>query len=71
MVDMGPISFYLGLKVERNCQEQTIKLLQPFYIDKVPSKFHFDKANVAPTLMKKSALLLPCTDGEATTAEKR
>lgn len=26
MVDMGPISFYLGLKVKRNQKKKTIKL---------------------------------------------
>ena len=70
MVDMGPISFYLGLKVERNRQARTIKLSQPAYIDKVLSRFHLDKANAATTPMKESALLLPRTDGKATTAEK-
>lgn len=43
MVDMGPISFYLGLKVEHNREKRTIKLSQPAsYIDKVLSKFHID-----------------------------
>lgn len=35
------------------------------------NKFHLDKANVATTSMKESAVLLPCTDREATTAEKK
>lgn len=39
MVDMGPISFDLGLKVERNRERKTIKLSQPAYIDKVLQKF--------------------------------
>ena len=34
MVDMGPISFYLGLKVSRD-RERMIKLSQPAYIDKI------------------------------------
>ena len=70
MVDMGPISFYLRLKVEQNWQKRTIKLSRPAFIDKVLSKFHLDKANAATTPMKESALLLPRTDGEATTTEK-
>ncbi len=32
MVDMGPISFYLGLKVDRDRKKRTIKLSQPAYI---------------------------------------
>lgn len=35
MVDMGPISFYLSLKVERDRGRKTIKLFQLAYIDKV------------------------------------
>lgn len=38
MIDMGPISFYLGLKVERDRQKKTLKLSQPAYIDKIPTK---------------------------------
>lgn len=34
MVDIGPISFYLGLKVKKNQIKITLKLLQPAYIDK-------------------------------------
>lgn len=39
MVDMGPISFYLGLKVERDQENEPIKLSQPAYIKKILSKF--------------------------------
>ncbi len=70
MVDMGPISFYLGLKVERNRDNQTIKLSQPVYIDKVLNNFHLDKTNTINTLMKETTLLQPKTEGEATIAEK-
>ena len=35
IVDMRSISFYLGLKVERDGQKQTLKLFQPAYIDKI------------------------------------
>lgn len=42
MVDMGPISSYLGLKIEQNQIKRTIKLLQLVYIDKIFPKFHFD-----------------------------
>lgn len=39
MVDIGPISFYPDLNVEQDLANQTIKLLQPAYIDKVLSRF--------------------------------
>lgn len=69
MVGLGPISFYLGLKVERDREKRTIKLSQPAYIDEILSKFHLDQANPANTPMKESAVLLPRTEGQATDAE--
>lgn len=63
MIDLGPISFYLGLKVERDREKRTIKLSQPAYIDKILSKFHLDQASPANTPMKESAVLLPHTEG--------
>ena len=52
MVDMGPISFYLGLRVDRDREQKTIKLSQPAYIEKILSKFHLDQANPSNTPMK-------------------
>ncbi len=70
MVNIGPISFHLGLRVEGNGDNQTIKLSQPEYIDKVLNKFYFDKANTINTPVKETILLQPWTEGEATAAEK-
>lgn len=70
MVDMGPISFYLGLKVERNRENRTLKLSQPAYIGKILEKFHRYKANSVNTSMKEEALLTPKTDGEASPSER-
>ena len=70
IVDMGPISFYLGLKVERDREKRTIKLSQPAYIDKVLSKFHLDKAHTATTPIKESSILQPRTEGQAIATEK-
>ena len=70
MADMRPISFYLGLKVERDHEKKTIKLSQPAYIDKVLARFHLQKAHPVNTLMKKSVLLQQRTDGEAYASEK-
>ena len=52
MVDMGPISLYLGLKVEQNRTNKTIKLSQPVYLEKLPARFYLHKAYVVDTLMK-------------------
>ncbi len=72
MVDMSPISFYLGLQIERNREERSIKLSQFAYIDKVLNRFHLDKANTVNTPMKDITPLKPRAggDGEATAAEK-
>lgn len=56
IVDMGPISFYLGLKVEQNREIKIIKLFQPAYIQKVLAKYHLNKANSTNTLMKEVIL---------------
>lgn len=66
---MGPISFYLGLKVKRDQEKRTIKLSQPADIDRILEKFHLDKANLVNAAMKEEALLLQKTDGKASTAE--
>ncbi len=70
MVDMGPVSFYLGLKIERDRVNRKIKLSQPAYINKVLSKFHLDKAPIVNTPMKESAILEQRTEWEASTSEK-
>lgn len=59
IVDIGSISFYFGLKVERNKEKQTIKLSQLVYINKVLNKFYLNKANSANIPMKKITLLQP------------
>lgn len=55
IVNMGLISFYLGFKVERDCQKRIIKLLQPAYIQKVFTKYHLDKTHTTNTPMKEIA----------------
>lgn len=72
IVVIRSISFYLGLKVERNRENRTIKLLQLAYNDKVLNKFYLDKANTVNTSIKKIKLLQPKAEGknEATAAKK-
>lgn len=70
MVDMGPISFYLGLKVERNRQNQTLKLFQPAYIEKILTKYHLDQAKSCNTPMKE-VILLPKKGPEASQADRK
>ena len=56
MVDMGSISHYLGLNVERNRDNRTIKLSQSSYIEKVLEKFHMQNAKTTTTPMKEGSL---------------
>ena len=70
MIDMGPISFYLGLKAERDRIKRTIKLSQPAYIDKVLFRFHLDQAHAVITPMKEIALLQLRTEGQASAAKR-
>lgn len=70
MVDMGPISFYLGLKVQRDRENRTIKLSQPAYIDKVLTRFHLDNANAVNAPMKETALFQPRIEGQASATER-
>ncbi len=69
ILDMGLISFYLGLRVDRNKEEKTFKLNQPAYIEKVFPKFFLDQANPTNTPMKESIKLLPNNEGTAAEAE--
>lgn len=71
MIDMGPISFYLGLKVQRDWKNQTVKLSQPTYINKVHNKFYLDKTYVGNTPMKKTALLKHRTEEKVSKSEKK
>ena len=57
IMDISPISFYLGLKVQQNRENRTIKLSQPTYIEKVLNKFHLKKAYAVNTLVKETVLL--------------
>lgn len=58
MVNMGPISFYLNLKLDKNCQKRTIKLLQLVYIQNILTKYHFNKDNPTNMTMKEVILRL-------------
>lgn len=52
MADIGPISFYLGPKVEKNQAKKILKLLQPAFIDKILAKYYLDQVKPWNTLMK-------------------
>ena len=56
MLDIGPISFNLWLKVQFNQENRKINLSQPACINKVLNWLYLKKANAVATPMKKSAI---------------
>lgn len=56
IIDIGPISFYLGLKIQQDRESRIIKLSQSTYIKKILNKFHLDKAHTVSTPIKKTSL---------------
>lgn len=71
IIDIGLISFYLGLKVQQDWENQTIKLSQSAYINKVFNKFHLNKLYAINTLIKEIVLFKQKTNEKALPLEKK
>ena len=56
MVDMGPISYYTDLKIERDRSARTLTLSQPVYIEKILDRFFMRTAKSATTPMREGDL---------------
>ena len=56
IIDIDPISFYLGLKVEQDRTNQTSKFSQPTYIDKILHRFYLDITNIINISIKEMFL---------------
>lgn len=57
IIEMGPISFYLGLKIEIDQSKQSLKLSQPFYVEKILEKYYLHPTKPNNILMKDKILL--------------
>ena len=57
MVDLGPLAFYVGLKVIRDREKWTIKLSQPGYIEKLLDRYGMLKPKTAKVPMRDTILL--------------
>lgn len=57
MVDMGPLAFYVGLKVTRDCKKKTIKLSKPGSIKKLLDRHGILNAKNAKTPMQETPLI--------------
>lgn len=71
IMDMGPISLYLGWKVEWNREKQTIKLSQLAYIKEIFIKFYFDNAYTINILMKKTVIFKQKIEKKASSFKKK
>lgn len=67
---MCPISFYLELRIDWDQEQQTIKLSQLAWIEKVLEKFHLEKVNPMNTLIKESIPLCQREKKEASPLKK-
>jgi hypothetical protein len=61
MVDLGPISYYLGIKVERNHLTRTLVISQPAYIEKMLARHSLQNAKVSSVPMTNYANMVPNT----------
>lgn len=58
IVNIRLISFYLGLKINKNCKKKIIKLSQLAYIQNFFIIYYLNKANLTKILIKKILLRL-------------
>jgi hypothetical protein len=56
MTDLGPCSYYLGMSVQRDCQNRMLYLSQEVYIDKVAHQFGISNGALVGTLIEASPL---------------
>ncbi|KAI1007632.1 hypothetical protein K3495_g595 [Podosphaera aphanis] len=56
MDNIGPLSYFLGVRIVRNREERTITFCQDAYVKKILKKFGFEKCTPKATPMKVSAL---------------
>lgn len=70
MIDIGPISFYLDLKVEKDCEKKILKLSQPVYIEKILAKYYLNQVKLCNTLIKE-VILLPNKGPKASQVDQK
>jgi Reverse transcriptase (RNA-dependent DNA polymerase)/gag-polypeptide of LTR copia-type len=65
MTDMGPCSFYLGMKIERDRKNRTLTLSQHAYLQNVMERFNMDNSSPKATPMDTGAakVMIPAPDG--------
>lgn len=71
MSDLGPCSYYLGMKVTRDRPNRVLRLSQTGYIEEVLRKFDMDKCNPSKLPMDPHSKLFPTEEGETCPADRR
>lgn len=71
IIDISPINFYLGLKIEKDWKKIIIKLSQLTYISNIFQKYYFNKANIINIIMKKTELLISKIDSRILVFQKK
>ena len=71
MSDLGPISYYLGLKVTRDQVNKTLTLGQTAYVDKVLEDLGMANSHAVKVPMNPGCKLEPCPPGYDATPEIR
>jgi hypothetical protein len=62
--DLGPVSYYLGIRVVRDRPNRSLKLSMEGYIDRVLNEYHLGDAPIAHSPLPTSALKLAKRDPE-------
>ena len=57
VTDEGDANWYLGMKIERNCTQRSIKLLQEVYTQRILDTFDGDLKKTSDTLIVPAAKL--------------
>jgi hypothetical protein len=63
--DLGPIGFYLGIRIHRDRPNRSISLTMDSYIERVVEEYHLTDALAADTPLPKSALTLTKREDQA------
>jgi hypothetical protein len=71
MKNLGHVSFFLGIKVERNLRDRTLKLTQTAYIESFLKNFGMWNASPEKTPMNEKCQLTKAVEGTEATTEFR
>jgi hypothetical protein len=68
--DIGPITYFVGVRIVRNRPNRTITLIQDAYIHKILKKYGFENCKSVPTPMATGTMNLIVTNPEQATKQE-